>query len=317
KRRLLSGAVLASALVVSADLVAGAPPRQVFVRQAGAVSPALAMRSRMSLVCHQARSSTALSLVKLPRAAHVRRQSQSRDEDEEAMDQDMDSDDDEDDLPIFDELEWWEAPASWPDEVAQLFLPLGPHSAATDFVQNAPCASAPRARLYNLLCRLPLDDFDLQSVLYPPGSHLLTKSQLQGLFETAGIQLPVGRALDVGSGDGCLTAELRQVCSKVVAAETSRGMARRLRRQGYEVWREDVAETATDRAARLGPDGRFNLVSMFNVLDRCASPRRLLAAAHELLAPKAWLLLATPLPFVASYYGRRSRWTGKPLEGLG
>ncbi|CAE8599895.1 unnamed protein product, partial [Polarella glacialis] len=187
KRRLLSGAVLASALVVSADLVAGAPPRQVFVRQAGAVSPALAMRSRMSLVCRQARSSTALSLVKLPRAAHVRRQSQSRDEDEEAMDQGMDSDDDEDDLPIFDESEWWEAPASWPGEVAQLFLPLGPHSAATDFVQNAPCASAPRARLYNLLCRLPLDDFDLQSVLYPPGSHLLTKSQLQGLFETEGI----------------------------------------------------------------------------------------------------------------------------------
>lgn len=52
---------------------------------------------------------------------------------------------------------------------------------------------------------------------------------------------------------------------------------------------KDLAETAHHRAAA---GSSFSLVSMLNVLDRCASPERLLRAAHR-LAPKGHLLLVT------------------------
>lgn len=60
----------------------------------------------------------------------------------------------------------------------------------------------------------------------------------------------------------------------------------------------------------------FSLISMLNVLDRCASPRRLCAAAHELLSPGGHVLLASPLPFVASYFGPETQWSGDPVEKL-
>lgn len=65
--------------------------------------------------------------------------------------------------------------------------------------------------------------------------------------------------------------------------------------------------------------GGFSVVSLFNVLDECVSLGRLLAAAHELLAEDrpSWLLLATPLPFIASYFGWRTRWSGRVIDKLG
>ena len=200
---------------------------------------------------------------------------------------------------------------SWPQEAAELFVPLGPHSAATRFVQEAPVASWFQATLYNVLCELPVDEFDLQAWLYPAGSHLFTATQLCKLLKAAGLQTPVGRVLDVGAGDGCHTAALREIANSVVVAETSRGMAGHLRRQGYEVWREDISETAALREKES-----FSLISMLNVLDRCASPRRLCAAASRLLQPGGHLLLASPLPFAASYYGPETNWNGQPVEDV-
>lgn len=218
---------------------------------------------------------------------------------------------DEGDVGLFDEAQWHEPPASWPQPSADLFVALGPHDAAEDFIEAAPITSAWRARLYKWLSRLPVNEHDLQSWLYPPASHLLTSRQLLRLFAAAGISSPPRRALDIGAGDGCVTAALRPLCEEVVAAETSKGMGRRLRRQGYEVWCEDIAETAEKRAA----DGGFELVTLFNVLDRCAKPRALLEGAHKLSA--GWLLLSTPLPFMASFYGWRTGWSGRVVQGLG
>jgi len=121
--------------------------------------------------------------------------------------------------------------------------------------------------------------------------------------------------LDIGAGEGHLTAELRLLGRSLVAAETSAGCAWRLRRQGYMVWKEDVAETADARAA--AGEGNFSLAAVCNVLDRCARPKQLLCGAKTLLGEGQWLLLATPLPFIPSFYGWRSRWSGRPLEFLG
>ena len=73
-----------------------------------------------------------------------------------------------------------------------------------------------------------------------------------------------------------------------------------------------MADTASERV-RSGES--FQLVSMLNVLDRCASPQRLLSAARS-LCPGGHLLLATPLPFQATYYGEETQWSGEVLETL-
>ncbi|CAE7797433.1 METTL9 [Symbiodinium sp. CCMP2592] len=217
-------------------------------------------------------------------------------------------------LPTFGERKWRKAPSSWPAEVAELFVPLGPHTAATRFVETAPVASWLPATLYNVLCELPVNEFDLQACLYPKGSHLFTAPQLRKLLKAAEAAAP-DRVLDVGAGDGCHTAVLREVSEEVVATETSQGMAWQLEREGYEVWCEDVSETWAERSARTRRRA-FSLVSMLNVLDRCAAPRKLLAAARGILEEGGFLLLASPLPFAASYYGPETRWNGQPLEDL-
>ena len=39
-------------------------------------------------------------------------------------------------------------------------------------------------------------------------------------------------------------------------------------------------------------------------------------AVHEMVCDGGHLLLATPLPFVASYYGPETQWIGNPVEKL-
>lgn len=145
---------------------------------------------------------------------------------------------DEVDLPLFDEVQWREAPASWPQSLAKLFIPLGPHQAATEFVMNAP-PSSPQALIYQALCQLPVNEFDLQALLYPAGSHLLTTRQLEMLLTYTGPPSEL-RVLDVGAGDGCITKNLKALGLRLVATETSLGMATRLRMNGYEVWCEEL-----------------------------------------------------------------------------
>eukprot|EP00438_Fugacium_kawagutii_P015510 Skav201951 [mRNA] locus=scaffold103:15867:16922:- [translate_table: standard] len=194
---------------------------------------------------------------------------------------------------------------------------------------NAP-PSSPQASIYQALCQLPVNEFDLQALLYPAGSHLLTTRQLETLLTyTKGDSVErlapsEVRVLDVGAGDGCITKNLKALGLRLVATETSLGMATRLRMNGYEVWCEeqqlkdamkrDIAETVKSRTSSESES--FSLISMLNVLDRCASPRRLCAAAHELLSPGGHVLLASPLPFVASYYGPETQWSGDPVEKL-
>lgn len=208
------------------------------------------------------------------------------------------------------------APRRWPKRLTDLFVQLGPDAGAAEFVRTAPRASVARTVLHHSLCMLPLDDFDVNAWLGIYPLHLLTRSQIERMFAAAGVPTPVGRALDVGAGDGLVTKELARLCDSVTAAETSRGMARHLSRQGFSVWTEDVAETASDR--KKAGDGGFDLAALLNVLDRCAKPRAMLESAHTLLAPpcSSWLLLSTPLPFRGAYFGWRTYWTGRPVEPL-
>ena len=139
--------------------------------------------------------------------------------------------------------------------------------------------------LHATLCAF-LSDFDVNGLLgtYP-----------MFLLGSAGWRLLLGastteRLLDVGAGNGDVTATLAPLFRQITTTETSFAMARRLRARGYSCLRRDLSE------AEL-PDERFDVVSCLNVLDRSRSPRKLLERLATLLLPSGRLVLATPLPF--------------------
>ena len=108
----------------------------------------------------------------------------------------------------------------------------------------------------------------------------------------APLSLRRGRLLDVGAGDGGVTAILARHFDEVHATEVSRPMAARLRERGYT-----VHETPYLSADAFPHAHSYDVVSILNVLDRCDHPAALLESARRLLKPDGRLLLAVVLPF--------------------
>lgn len=151
-----------------------------------------------------------------------------------------------------------------------------------------------------------LSDFDINGLLGLYPMHVLSREQWQALFDASGIPKTEYQArgrtlLDVGAGRGDVTAELASLFEETTATETSRSMIRRLRRRGFRPVHGDLAE--------LNPGlGKFDAVSLLNVLDRCDRPLSLLAAARSLLKANGLLMIALVLPYDPFVYdGGRSR----------
>lgn len=96
------------------------------------------------------------------------------------------------------------------------------------------------------------------------------------------------RLLDVGAGAGYVTEGARPYFEHITCTETSRGLARRLARRGFEVREADIASAPLGRT--------FDVVSCFNVLDRTARPLTLLRALVQHMTADGRLLLSLPLP---------------------
>lgn len=148
-----------------------------------------------------------------------------------------------------------------------------------------------------------LSDFDINGYLGTYPLFVLSTKQWQVLLPNAAGR---GTLLDVGAGRGDVTAELGRLFSDVTAVETSRGMARRLRRRGYEVLELDLGDAELDR--------QFDAVSLLNVLDRCDRPLSLLGQARRLLRPGGVLVIALVLPYRPFVY--RGRQSSAPAERL-
>jgi SAM-dependent methyltransferase len=120
------------------------------------------------------------------------------------------------------------------------------------------------------------------------------------------------RWLDIGAGSGDVTTRIAPLAESVQCSETSRGMARRLRRRGFSCWLGRVG--AGEPGDPLLQEPPFQVVSLFNVIDRAARPRSLLQAVVRRLPSRGLLLLSTPLPFAPFYYDGSV--TLDPLEKL-
>jgi len=119
-----------------------------------------------------------------------------------------------------------------------------------------------------------------------------------------------GKLLDVGAGDGHVTAEIMGLFDSVLATEVSRPALWRMRMQGVPC----------EKMASLEPlKGQvFDTVACLNVLDRCSHPKSLLRDLRGLVKPQTGrLLLAVVFPFRPCVELGWGSALGEPEEWLG
>ncbi|XP_063925679.1 protein-L-histidine N-pros-methyltransferase isoform X2 [Zophobas morio] len=113
-----------------------------------------------------------------------------------------------------------------------------------------------------------------------------------------------GSLLDLGAGDGEVTAHLSALFDKTYVTEVSTTMRNLLQNRGYKLLEIDTWQ-------RSGP---FDVISCLNLIDRCDTPNQLLKQMKTSLKPDGLVLLAVVLPFSA-YVEAGSR-GHKPTELL-
>lgn len=141
--------------------------------------------------------------------------------------------------------------------------------------------------------------------------------------------------LDLGAGDGGVTAKLAPLFHSVDVTECSRTMQWRLRRRGYTVRdhltlfgpppctgaveggvrckEHDKADSDTEgdvrRAAHTPAEGRrYDVIACLNLLDRIDTPLTLLHQMRDALKPGGLLLLAVVLPWCPTVECGGGRW---------
>jgi SAM-dependent methyltransferase len=154
--------------------------------------------------------------------------------------------------------------------------------------------SAIGGALHATLRRL-LSDFDVNALLGTHPVYLLSAAQWAHLLGDRRERL-----LDVGAGNGNVTAELSASCARVFTTENSRFMCRALRARGFHCERVPIDDPLPDDRPAL--QGTFDVVACLNVVDRTSHPWRLLTAACQRVAAGGLLIIAVPLPLDPFYY---------------
>jgi SAM-dependent methyltransferase len=125
-------------------------------------------------------------------------------------------------------------------------------------------------------------------------------------------QPPLASLLDVGAGDGGVTAQLAPLFRRVVATEISPIMQWRLRQRGFVV--PEGISIGPDNAELAGE--QFDVVALLNILDRCATPVTLLRQTRARLKPDVGrALIALVLP-VSQYVEVSTHTDHRAIEPL-
>jgi SAM-dependent methyltransferase len=145
---------------------------------------------------------------------------------------------------------------------------------------------------------------DANATLGRSAMHVFSLRQADALLELCGEDLGKMWFLDVGAGTGEVTESLARHFRKTCATESSRGMARRLRKRGFSVvLQSDSIDTVVEDVRGL-PGGEdlaadgFDVVAALNLCDRVSTPVTLMAQLKRALKPGTGILiLAIVVPF--------------------
>lgn len=178
--------------------------------------------------------------------------------------------------------------ARLPLELQSRFIELEHDAASRAFVEEAMAAphGPIKTWIYSQLRRV-MSDYDAYGLLDLYPMHLLSTAQLERLIGSVGR----ARLLDIGAGSGGVTTHAAKLFEHVSATEASSMLRRRLRARGYEVIEHDFTYAAPPERSE-----RYDVVTCFNVLDRCSHPRTLLRNASAALKAEGKLVLSVPLP---------------------
>ncbi|GFN85992.1 methyltransferase-like protein 9 [Plakobranchus ocellatus] len=179
------------------------------------------------------------------------------------------------------------------EDLQTKFIQFNQDEGTDEFLQNCQEKSdAIFSQIFYSLARPVLNFFMTQTsingLLNRGSMYIFSKAQFEELMNYS-TYFKGSTLLDLGAGDGMVTAQMSGYFNKTYVTEMSSVMVRRLSSKGYKVL--DV-----DRWSET--DIRFDLVSCLNLLDRCDKPMSLLAQIKTVLQPSTGrLLVATVIPF--------------------
>jgi len=126
--------------------------------------------------------------------------------------------------------------------------------------------------------------------------HVISSEQFCTLIGIGDELEPVARRnifLDVGAGSGDVTKEITKFYKRTVCTEVNNDMARVLRKN-YEVVLTDSPGNSSQITCLKG---QLDLITCFNVLDRCSKPISLTKELHSLCHADTIVIVSFVIPF--------------------
>ncbi|XP_066603398.1 protein-L-histidine N-pros-methyltransferase [Prorops nasuta] len=221
-------------------------------------------------------------------------------------------------LDTYDKRRWYSVDKSKVrEDLLSCWVPLGtgpqqdlPDKAAEVFLkQSVERSDSLPLQIWHSVARSALSWFisrtSINGLLGRGSMHVFSGEQFQKLMDASGFTGPWHSLVDLGAGDGAITAHVAHFFEKVYATEISPPMRWSLAKRKFTVL--DVE--------RWDEKGPFNVVFCLNLLDRCDKPSTLLRRLKASLAPGGRLVVALVLPFVP-YVEVGDRGDHKPSEYL-
>lgn len=110
--------------------------------------------------------------------------------------------------------------------------------------------------------------------------------------------------LDLGAGDGKVTAKMAKHFDKIYATEAATQMQRQLTERGYELLPIDS-----------WADKSYDVITCLNLLDRCDKPMQLLNDIRSSIKPDGYVLVASVSPY-SPYVELNASSNHQPTERL-
>lgn len=197
-------------------------------------------------------------------------------------------------LEQFDKKQWYHCNLDdLPESLASKFVQLSPDQDTISFLEQSERKSDwILMQIWHSLVKLILGWFMTQTSingwLQRGSMFVVSQSQFKKLLRVDD-DWQSRTLLDLGAGDGEVTARIAPLFEKVYATEMSHTMRNLLQKRGYYLL--EIDDWYINK--------KFDFISCLNVIDRCDTPLELLAQIRHSLSPGGKVMLAVVLPFSA------------------